>query len=169
MPEEIVNRVAQSGLVDLDPADFYPKFEIEELDIKPWLFQGLILKERDFRTALKAFDWTKYQGGQLVIHCSADAIIPQWAYMLIASYLQPIDCDFYLGTKEEFVKHWMTDTIARVDFSQYKDARVVVKGCGDYPIPDSAYLQIARALMPYAKSIMFGEACSTVPIYKRTK
>ena len=169
MPEEIINRVAQSGLVDLDPADFYPKFEIVELDIKPWLFQGLILKERDFRAALKEHEWGQYKGQHLIVFCSADVIIPQWAYMLIAIYLEPMECEFHLGTKQEFVKEWMHKAIESYDFAQYAGARVVVKGCGDYQIPDLAYLRIAQRLMPVAKSIMFGEACSTVPIYKRTK
>lgn len=169
MPEEIVNRVAQSGLVDLDPADFYPKFEIIELDIKPWLFQGLILKEGEFRASLKSHDWSVYNKQNVVVYCSVDAIIPQWAYMLIAAHLEPIDCHFFLGSKDDFVKEWMKGDIESYDFAQHDNARVVVKGCGEYPIPDTAYLQITKGLMPHAKSIMFGEACSTVPIFKRTK
>lgn len=169
MPEEIVNRVAQSGIVNIDPADFYPKYDILELDIKPWLFQGLLLKEKDFRAALAEHDWSAYAGKHVVVFCSSDAIIPQWAYMLLASYLQPVDCEFGRGTREEYITQKIMEAISQADYNQYQDARVIIKGCGDYPIPDFAYLELTKRLMPMTKSVMFGEACSTVPIYKKKK
>jgi len=164
-----VNRVAQSGIVNLDPEDFYPKFEIQELDIKPWLFQGLLLKEKDFRASLAEHDWLAYKGKHVCVYCSSDAIIPQWAYMLIATYLQPVDCEFQKGTKEEFIHQYMSEAIRNVDYSTFADARVIIKGCGQHPIPDFVYLELTKRLMPVTKSVMFGEACSTVPIYKKKK
>ena len=169
MPEEIVNRVAQSGIINLDPADFYPKFEITELDIKPWLFQGLLLKEKDFRQHLVAHNWQQYEGKHVAVFCSADAIIPQWAYMLLASHLQPTASGFSVGTSSDFTHDYMMQAISEHDYKQYLDARVILKGCGDYPIPDFVYLELTKRLVPVAKSVMFGEACSTVPIYKKKK
>lgn len=169
MSNEIVNRVVQSGIVNIDPADFYPKFEIIELDIKPWLFQGLLLKEKDFRASLASHDWTVYQGKHVVVFCSSDAIVPQWAYMLLASCLQPVDCQFARGTREQYIQQQILESIKAADYTQYTDARVIIKGCGEFPIPDFAYLELTKRLMPMTKSVMFGEACSTVPIYKKKK
>lgn len=167
MSNEIINRVAQSGIINLDPADFYPKFTIQELDIKPWLFQGLLLREKDFRQAIQDHNWQTYEQQYVAVYCSADAIIPQWAFMLLASSLQPVAKQFFLGTKNQFAEMLVLKAIEQTDFSIYQNQRVIIKGCGDYPIPNAAYLEITKHLVPLAKSIMYGEACSTVPIYKK--
>lgn len=169
MPNEILNRVAQSNIINLDPADFYPKFNIQTLDIKPWLFQGLLLKEKDFREHLAGHNWQQYQGAHVAVYCSADAIIPQWAHMLLAVYLQQANCTFMWGSKQAFIERLMLSAISAHDFSSCQGKPVIIKGCGQYPIPDSAYVAITQQLYPIAKSIMYGEACSTVPIYKQKK
>lgn len=169
MPDQIVNRIAQSGIIDLDPADFYPKSNILELDIKPWLFQGLLLKEKDFRTNLTEHNWQQYENQTVAVFCSADAIIPQWAYMLLGAYLAQVNCQYFVGTKTEVAQTILLKTIAAHDYSKYQDQRIIIKGCGDYPIPDGAYLELTKNLTPIAKSVMYGEACSTVPIYKKKK
>ncbi len=169
MPDEIINRVAESGIMNLDPADFYPKEHILELDIKPWLFQGLLLKEKDFRAYLKEHNWEQYSNNYVGVYCSADAIIPQWAFMLLATYLSSCGAKYYLGQKEKVAQLVLSENIQCHDYNQYRDAKVIIKGCGDYPIPDSAYLELTKKLIPLAKSVMYGEACSTVPIYKKKK
>jgi Protein of unknown function (DUF2480) len=168
MAEEIfVNKVAESGLITLDLETFYPKGEIKTFDLKGYLFMELILKEKDFRAALQTTDWSVYQDAYVAITCSADAIIPMWAYMLIASYLQPVAKEIVFGNEQKLIDLLFLKNLASFDASAYEDKRVVVKGCGDVSIPESAYVEITHLLRPYVKSIMYGEPCSTVPIYKK--
>jgi hypothetical protein len=165
--EEFVNKVAESGLITLNLEEFYPKGKIKVFDLKGYLFMELILKEKDFRSALQTTDWSIYQDANVAITCSVDAIIPMWAYMLIASYLQPVAVEIVFGTEKELVNSLMLKSLDQFDASEYIDKRVVVKGCGDTPIPETAYVSITHKLRPFVKSIMYGEPCSTVPIYKK--
>ncbi len=167
MEDVIINRVANSGLLTIDLEDYLPKEEIIYFDLKEHLFKGLILKEKDFREALRMFEWEKFKNKYVAITCSADAIIPMWAYMLVASYAQPIAKDVYTGTIPEMAKHVFLKNISSIDIDIYADQRVIIKGCGDQPIDNAAYAEITRLLRPVAKSIMYGEACSNVPIYKK--
>ena len=167
MAEEIINKVAASALEDLNLEDYYPKEQIVVFDLKPFLFMELILKEKDFRAALQNTDWTVYQGKIVAVTCTADAIIPMWAYMLVASYLQPVAADVFFGDADAAMKALFLKNISSIDVNQFVDKRVVVKGCGDLPVGEYAYLEITKLLRPVVKSIMYGEACSTVPIYKK--
>ena len=169
MSEVIVNKVAESGIVEIDLEKYYPKEQIVVFDLKDYLFMGLILKEKDFREALKNLDWNIYQDKYVAVTCSADAIIPMWAYMLIASNLQPVAKDFFIGSEEGAHKTVFLKNIDGIDINEFADKRIVVKGCGDLPIGDFAYLEITKLLRPVAKSIMYGEPCSTVPVYKKAK
>jgi hypothetical protein len=162
-----VNKVAESGLITLDLEQFYPKEPFKVFDLKGYLFMELILKEKDFRAALQTTDWNQYQGAAVAITCSVDAIIPMWAYMLIASYLQPVAAEIVFGTEQELINNSMLKKLELFDAAEYIDKRVVVKGCGDLPIPETAYVSITNKLRPFVKSIMYGEPCSTVPIYKK--
>ena len=163
----IINRVANSGLLTIDLEDFLPKAAIKVFDMKDHLFRGLILKEKEFREALKSFDWEPYRDAYVAITCTTDAIIPMWAYMLITVYAEPVAKDVFVGTAEEMHKYIFLKNIATIDAEAYKDQRVIIKGCGDHPIDSAAYAEITRLLRPLAKSIMYGEACSNVPIYKK--
>ncbi|MBM3431763.1 MAG: DUF2480 family protein [Bacteroidetes bacterium] len=169
MTETIVNKVAESGLITLNLEDWFPKEEIRVFDLKEHLFMGLILKEKEFREALKHTDWSVYQNQYVSVTCSADAIIPAWAYMLVASYLSPVATGIFQGTAEEFRNTLFHRRIQQIDPKHFTDQRVVVKGCGELPVGPDAYLEITRILQPVAKSIMYGEPCSTVPIYKKPK
>lgn len=167
MTNEIVNKVAESGIITLDLADFYPKEEIKIFDLKEFLFMGLILKEKDYRAALHTQDWALFQDKNVCILCSADAIIPVWAYMLAASYLQPVAANIVFGTEDKLIELHILHHIKNMNSVEFIDKRVVVKGCGEKHIPESAYVTITNKLRPIAKSIMYGEPCSTVPIYKK--
>lgn len=167
MSEPIINKVADSGLVTLDLAEYYPHGETAVFDLKDHLFMGMILKEKEFRESLKNLDWEKYRDKNVAITCSADAIIPVWAYMLIASYLQPVAKELVMGDEKELHKTIFLRNISRVNAAELADKRIVIKGCGETPIEDFAYLEITKMLRPVAKSIMYGEPCSTVPIYKK--
>jgi len=167
MEESIVNRVAASGLISIDLEDYLPKEEIVLFDLKDYLFRGLILKEKEFREALKVTKWENYTNKFAAITCSADAIIPMWAYMLASSYLQPFAKDVYVGTEKEMSKHLLLKSLSSLDIEKYADQRVIIKGCGEQEIDNSAYAEITKRLRPVAKSIMYGEACSNVPIYKK--
>jgi Protein of unknown function (DUF2480) len=167
MTDEIINKVASSSLVTLDLEDYYPKEEVVLFDIKPYLFMELMLKEKDFRLSLADIDWSVYRDKIVAVTCTADAIIPYWAYMLVASYLEPVAKDIIMGDEKSAIREILLKRIAAMDIEPFKDQRVVVKGCGELAIGEFAYLEITRRLMPVAKSIMFGEACSTVPIYKK--
>jgi hypothetical protein len=166
--EQIVNKVAESGIITLDLVNYIPaEATIATFDLKPFLFREMILKEKDYRTSLQTHDWEQYRDKNTAVFCSVDAIIPVWAYMLAASYLEPVANSVYFGTKEELIKHLILKSISDVDSKEYEDKRVVVKGCGDIQVPDYAYVEMTRKLRPVAKSIMYGEPCSTVPIYKK--
>jgi hypothetical protein len=166
-PTTIPNKVDQSGLVTIDPADFYPEGDRVEFDIKPHLFEGLILREKDFREFVKSNDWTEYRDKFVAVCCSADAIIPVWAYMLLASALQPYAREIHFGTLQEMESRLFTKRLELLNPEVYRDQRIVIKGCGDVPVPVSAYVELTRILKPVARSIMYGEPCSTVPVYKR--
>ena len=163
---EIVNKVAESGLITLDLETLYPQEEILGFDLKDHLFMGLILKEKEFRASLQQLDWSIYKDKQVALYCSADAIIPLWAYMLVTSYLVPQARQVFSGTPEDCRKKIFIDNIKAIDPSSFKDARVVVKGCGDLEIGEYAFVEITAKLQPVVKSLMYGEPCSTVPVYK---
>lgn len=167
MSDPIINKVAESGLVTLNLEDFYPKGEKVIFDLKDYLFMEMILKEKDFRESLKQIDWEIYRNKYVAITCTADAIIPVWAYMLVAAYLQPVAQDFIMGDEKELHRHLFLKNLSAINPQQYKDVRVVIKGCGDTPIDDFAYTEITKILRPQVKSIMYGEPCSTVPIFKQ--
>jgi hypothetical protein len=169
MEEEIINKVSQSTLNTLDLEQFFPKENIRIFDMKPFLFMELILKEKDFRASLLTIDWSVYKDDLVGIFCSADAVIPVWAYMLVTSYLQPYAKEVIMGNETEVLRQVITNRIQAIDPGEYKDKRVVVKGCGDRPVGDFAFLEITKLLRPVVKSIMYGEPCSTVPVYKSPK
>lgn len=170
MEEElIINRVSKSGLVSLDLEDFYHQGERVVYDIKDNLYMGLILREKDFREFLKTHDWSYYANKNVAITCTEEAIIPTWAYMLLAIQLEPYANMVVFGTLEDLERKLYDDAIARINFNDYIGAKVVVKGCSKVEVPISAYVEITRRLKPFAQSIMFGEPCSTVPLYKKPK
>jgi len=166
MSETIINKVAESGLITIDLEQYYPKGETVLFDLKDYLYMGLILKEKDFRDALKNLDWESYRSKYVGVTCTADAIIPIWAYMLVASYLQPIAKDVVMGDTKEVHKTIFLKNILGIDINAFADQKIVVKGCGETPIEEFAYMEITKLLRPVVKSIMYGEPCSTVPIYK---
>lgn len=166
MTEEINNRVTASTLETLDLETYYPQEGIQGFDLKPYLYRELILKEKEFREALRETDWEIYRGKWVAVHCSVDAVIPVWAYMLVASYLEPIAQDIVLGNEAAAAQEILLRRIRSLETLPFQDKRVVVKGCGDLPIGEAAYLEITKRLRPVAKSIMYGEPCSTVPVFK---
>jgi hypothetical protein len=168
MSETIVNRVSESSLTTFDLEAFYPLNEVMVFDLKDYLFMGLILKEKDFREALKNIDWQTYSGKIVTVTCSEDAIIPMWAYMLVASSLQAVALDVVFGNYQQGVEEAIIKNLRALDMNEYSGQRVVVKGCGDKKIGERVYLEIAKLLRPVAKSIMYGEPCSTVPVFKNT-
>jgi hypothetical protein len=167
MSEPFVNKVAESGLVTLDLEKYYPKQPTAVFDLKDHLFMGMILKEKDFREALKNLDWSVYQNKAVAVTCSADAIIPVWAWMLVATQLEPLASTIVMGTEKELHKALYLENIAAINTSEFEDKRVVIKGCGETPIDDYVYMEITKRLRPVVKSIMYGEPCSTVPVYKK--
>lgn len=165
---ELVNKVAQSGIISFDLETYFPDENlIAYFDLKEYLFKGLILREKDFREALAAINWENYQDKHLAIYCSADAIIPNWAWMLIVAYAQPFAKSIIMGTPDDLIKQLYRESLANLDTTQFIDQRVIIKGCSDKPVPPDAYLEITRILRPLAKSIMYGEPCSTVPVFKK--
>jgi len=167
MSDVIVNKVAESGLITLNLEDYYPKGEIVLFDMKDHLFMGMILKEKEFREALKNLDWEKYRDKWVAITCTVDAVIPVWAYMLVASNLSGIAKDLVLGDEKELHRTLFLKNLSSINTGEYTDKRIVIKGCGETPIGDFAYAEITKLLRPVAKSIMYGEPCSTVPVYKK--
>lgn len=167
MEDLIINRVAESALTTINLEDYFPKEEIVEFDVKDFLYMGLIIKEKDFRDALLNHDWAKYENKYVSVFCSADAIIPFWAYMLITKYLQPVAKDIAMGDKKLLIQTIMQKNISTINPNDFADKRIVIKGCGDVPVPESAYMEITKLLLPVVKSIMYGEPCSTVPVYKK--
>jgi hypothetical protein len=168
MSEIILNKVAESGLITIDLENYYPKGETAIFDLKDFLFMGLILKEKDFREALKKEDWEKYRNKNVAVTCTADAIIPVWAYMLIVSYLQPVATEVVLGDEKELHRSLFLKNISQVNVNEFADKKIVIKGCGDIPVGEFAYAEITKILRPVARSIMYGEPCSTVPVYKKS-
>ena len=169
MAEEIINKVSQSSLVTIYLEDHYPKGERVLVDIKDQLYKGIALKEKDFRAYIKETDWSVYQDKYVALSCSVDAIIPVWAFMLLTSEIEPYAKKVVLGTLADLESNLFQGIVEGIDVREYQDAKVVIKGCGQLPVPDSAYVAIIEKLQPIASSIMYGEACSTVPLYKRKK
>jgi hypothetical protein len=167
MSEPFINKVAESGLISLDLAQYIPNNEIVVFDIKPYLFMELILKEKDFRASLSSTDWTQFENKIVGIFCSTDAIIPMWANMLIVANLSPFAKAIYFGDENKTRELVLLEEIQKIDANTFIDQRVVVKGCGDKPIGESAFIAITQKLRPVVKSIMYGEPCSTVPVYKK--
>ncbi|QSE97941.1 DUF2480 family protein [Fulvivirga lutea] len=169
MQEEIVNRVANSGLITFNLEDYFDTSESKLLDLKDWLFQEMILKEKEFRQFVKEHDWSQYKDKNVAVHCSADAIIPTWAYMLVTIALEPYAKNIVLGGEKDLSIYLFNQALRQVNINDFVDARVVVKGCSKYPVPNNAYVEITKLLRPVASSIMYGEPCSTVPLYKKPK
>jgi hypothetical protein len=167
MEEILINKVSESGLISLDLEEYYPKGDIKVFDLKDFLFMGLILKEKDYRASLISLDWEQFRDKYVAITCTADAVIPMWANMLAASYLQPIAKEVVFGDEKRLIEILLLKKLGEVKGEEYTDKRVVVKGCGEVSIPEIAYVEITNKLRPFAKSIMYGEPCSTVPIYKK--
>jgi uncharacterized protein DUF2480 len=166
--EPIINKVAESGLITIDLETYYPKEETAIFDMKDHLFMGMILKEKDFREALKNLDWEKYRDKNVSVLCSVDAVIPVWAWMLVASSLQPVAREIVMGDEKELHKTIFLKNISAINVNEFSDKRVVIKGCGETPIQDFVYMEITKLLRPVVKSIMYGEPCSTVPVYKKS-
>jgi hypothetical protein len=167
MDKPLVNRVANSGLITINLENYFPTHDVVNFDLKKYLFMELILKEKDFREALKNHDWTQYQGKALCIFCSNDAIIPTWAYMLVTTHAAPFAAEIVQATTEEYYKLAYQKALSTLNPDDYRDKRIVIKGCSDKPVPTAAYVALTHLLQPVVKSIMFGEPCSTVPIYKK--
>jgi hypothetical protein len=166
---EIVNRVANSPLITLNLEDYYVPGERVVFDLKEFLFMEQILREKDFRESIQAMDWTMYKGKHVALFCSVDAIVPAWAYMLIASRLEPYALTIVHGDLGALENALFSQALSRLVPSEYLDKKVVIKGCGDKPVPVSAYTEITRRLRPFVSSIAYGEPCSTVPVYKKAK
>lgn len=167
MKEDIINRVASSKLVTIDLEDFYPKGNRVLFDIKDWLFEGFVLREKDFRAQITAFDCSAYQDHYIALTCSTDAIIPGWAYMLLSLHLEPYAKKIIIGNLEQLETSIYQDIINNLDVSEFKDKPIIIKGCSNKPVPQNAYIMLSNKLRPVAKSIMYGEACSSVPLFKK--
>ncbi len=166
---EIINKVAESGLIQLDLADFKPKVDIVELDLAAQLWQGLVIREKDFREWIKQNDWSLYTDKAVFVHCSADAIVPTWAFMLVASALEGIASDIHIGQKDELYRTLIHKAIHAQDQEQFKNGKVIIKGCSDIGSPEYAMVEMVKFLQPLVQSIMYGEPCSTVPVFKRKR
>jgi len=164
---EIINRVAESGLTEINLEDFFPKGERVLIDVKENLFQGLILREKDFREFVKNENWSKYKDKFVAITCSADAVVPIWAYMLFSTALQPFAKNTVFGDLKTLETVLFNQALSKINAEDFIDKKVVIKGCGNLPVPESAYVEVTRILTPVAKSIMYGEPCSTVPVMKK--
>ena len=169
MAEEIVNRIANSKLITFNLEDYYPEGERVLFDVKDWLLEGFVLRESEFREQAKNHDWSQYEGKFIALTCSSDAIIPAWAFMLLATYLQPYAKKVITGDLETLETVLYTEVISKMDVSNLQDKPVIVKGCAHKPVPKNAYLLLIEKLQPVVKSLMYGEACSSVPLYKKPK
>ena len=169
MSEEIINRVSNSQLITIDLTDYAPNLSVKELDIKDFLFQGIVLKEKEFRLSLKEFDFSNYANKTVALNCSADAIVPMWAFMLVTSYLNSINADIHFGGKEDVFQQIFTTNIDTIDSAEFENKKVIVKGCGNIPLSESLYIAITKKLQNSVSSLMFGEACSAVPVLKNKK
>jgi hypothetical protein len=165
--DEIVNKVAQSSLMVFDLEDYYPDNHVVEIDISQWLVEGFLLKEADFRAQLKDNDWSKYEDKYVALYCASDAILPAWAFALVAVHVAPYALHVIHGTKELAVIAWYQDILNKLDYTDYFDKPVILKGCAKKAVPNEVYTLAIQQLMKVAKSFMFGEACSAVPLYKR--
>ncbi len=165
----IINKVASSDLITLDLEVFYPSGETVVFDLKNFLFKGLVLKEKDFREALKIFDWSQYRNKNVAICCSADAIVPMWAFMLVAVNLNGVARYYRFGTESELIADLLFQALKKIDPEEYRDKKLLVKGCGDKEVAASVYVEVARILLPVVSSLMYGEACSNVPLWKNRK
>ena len=164
---EIINKVAQSQLKVFDLEDYYPKGERKSIDISQWLAEGFLLREKDFRAFLKLHDWAQYEGCFVNIFCSTDAIVPAWASILVTLHVAPYAVKVVSGTSEDLETGLYQELLPHLDYSQYQDLPIIIKGCSRKPVPMSAYVLCAQLLQPFAKSIMYGEACSAVPLFKK--
>ncbi|QQX77434.1 MULTISPECIES: DUF2480 family protein [Aequorivita] len=169
MSEEIINRVANSKLVTFDLEEIYPKGERVSFDISQWLLEGMVLRENSFREEAAQHDWSQYDNKYVALFCSTDAIVPGWAYLLLSLHLAPFAKKITVGTWEELESILFAEVLQNLDISEYKDKPVIIKGCAHKPIPQNAYVLLAQKLQPIAKSIMYGEACSSVPLFKKSK
>lgn len=167
MKDEIVNRVANSKLITIDLEDYYPKGQRILFDIKDWLYEGFVLREKDFRAQVSEFDWNQYEGSYVALTCSSDAIIPGWAYMLLSIQLESVAKKVVIGDLEQLETSIYQDIINNLDVSAYADKPIIIKGCSNKPVPQNAYIMLSNKLKPLAKSIMYGEACSSVPLFKK--
>lgn len=167
--EEIVNRVANSKLVTVNLEEFYPQGKRILFDIKDWLFEELVLREKEFRTHADAHNWESYQDSYVALHCSTDAIVPAWAYLLLTSKLMPYAKKVVVGDLSQLETVLYTEIIQDLDVEPYQDKPLIIKGCSHAPVPDNAYMLLLQKLQPVARSIMYGEACSSVPVFKRKK
>ena len=165
--DSIKNKVKESGLIQLDLADYKPKMALVGLDLAPQLWQGLVLKEKDFRAWIKDHNWAQYQGKAVYIYCSSDAIIPTWAFMLVSSALQKENIYSQVGSELELAKALIQEEICSIDLEQMQDQRIIIKGCADIQDPAFSMSYLVRLLQPHVKSLMYGEPCSTVPIFKK--
>jgi len=166
---EIINRVANSSLVTFDLQELSPKSTLAEIDLKEIFFEGLILREKDLRDFIKNHDWQQYQSKNVAVHCSADAVIPTWAYMLIGVALAPLAAKVVFGDRTVLLTSLYKEALDNIDWEKFRDAKVVIKGCSDVHVPESAYVEATVRLRPVAASILYGEPCSTVPLFKRPK
>ncbi len=167
--DEIVNKVANSVLEVFDLEDYYPSGIRTQLDVSQWLLDGFLLKEKDFREALKNHDWSQFQNHFVAIHCSTDAIIPAWSSILVTVYLSPFAKKVVVGNLTDLETSLYQEILPTLDYSKYQDKPIILKGCSKKPVPESAYIMAIQKLQPFAKSIMYGEACSAVPLYKKSK
>ena len=167
MSKPLVNRVANSSIVTINLEGFFPNEELVEMDLTHFLFKGLIIREKDFRQSLDDWEWASLQGKNLCVYCSTDAIIPMWAYQLVAIKANPHAHNIFQGTSKEYIAYHYIKELNALDLSQYQDKRIVIKGCSDKPVPAVAYAEIAKLLQPVAKKLMYGEPCSMVPLYNK--
>ena len=167
MVDEIVNRVANSGLINLDLSDYAPAKTFDEIDLKQFLFEGFILKEKEFRNTLKTFDFSAYENKVVAVNCSSDCIIPMWAFMLITSHLNNVASEIHFGTKNEVFQKLFLQNIESITPDEFEDKKVIVKGCGHIPLNEDLYVAITKKLQNTVSSLMFGEACSAVPVFKK--
>ncbi len=165
----LVNKVAQKALITLDLEEYFPKPEdLALIDLKDYLFKGLILREADFREAVKNTDWSQYKSKYVALHCTTNAIIPMWAYMVLSAELAPYAVDIAFSNTEQAAEIFLLHNVAKLDAEQFKGQRVVVKGCGDRKVPEAAFVQITQQLANIARAVMYGEPCSTVPVFKKS-
>jgi hypothetical protein len=167
--DEIINKVANSSLEVFDLEDYYPSGIRTQIDISQWLYEGFLLKEKDFREALKNHDWSQYQNHLVAIHCSTDAILPAWASILVTTHVSSFAQKVVLGTINDLETSLYQEILSKIDYTQYQDKPIILKGCSKKPVPESAYIFAIQELQKVAKSVMYGEACSAVPLFKKAK